>query len=278
MPRLLLLCLLCLCWALPAQALEDHFQRTLTFPKRPLRIVSLSPANTELLYALGLEKQIVAVTSDCNYPPQATSKPQLGPFGTLPLEKILKLKPDLLVGTHEMGKALLPLKRLSIPLLTVASPSVEAIGDNLLVLGQATGRLKAAQVLRAGFFKRLKALSVPPSHTGFYLLWHQPLITASSHSFVGDVLRYSGVRNVVQSRNLFPHYKAETLLRQNPSVIIVPESIYPKIQWQRPPYERLYAVQNQRLIQMNDDLISRPSLRILEAIVDLKHKLAQLSQ
>ena len=110
----------------------------------------------------------------------------------------------------------------------------------------------------------------------FYLVWDQPLIAAGSASFIGDVLRLSGARNLVpDATQPFPHVSLEYLLKSDPEVLILPESLASRIQLNRSPFNRLQAVQGHRVLRLPDDLISRPAPRILQAmsqIIDFLHR------
>lgn len=259
--------ILALILVLPSWAAEDYFKRALKLPVPPQRILSLSPATTEMLYAVGAEKQLVGVTDDCNYPSAAASKTKVGKFGQVQLEKILKLKPDLILVTADMGQALQPLQRLKIPVMALKTPNVQAIQSNLLELGRLTGHLPKAQGVVSGMQTKLKALSKLPVRSVFYLVWDQPLVTATPSSFIGNVLQLSGAKNVVSTGKApFINYSLEALLKANPQVLILPKSVAGRLQLERAPYNRLQAVKAKRIFTIEDDLISRPGPRVIQAI------------
>ncbi|PIQ24246.1 hypothetical protein COW36_10525 [bacterium (Candidatus Blackallbacteria) CG17_big_fil_post_rev_8_21_14_2_50_48_46] len=256
----------------PAWAFDDFFGRSLVWPAHPQRVVSLSPATTEMLYAVGASAQLIGVTSDCNYPVQARQKKQLGRFGNVPLETLVKLKPDLILVTADMKRVLAPLKRLKVPVLALETPSVAQIGRNLELMGQVTGHAPQGKQAAQAFQERLQRLRarIPHQKTAprvFYLLWDQPLISAGSHSFIGDILNLAGAENAAPpSQAAFPHVSLEHLLRRDPDVLILPETVAPRIHLERPPFERLKAVKKGRILRINDDLISRPAPRVLDAL------------
>lgn len=258
--------------AFPVQAHADLFGRSLFWPAVPRRIVSLSPGTTEMLFAVGAGFQLVGVTRDCNYPVEARQKKQLGRFGQVPLEALVKLRPDLIVVTRDMARVLSPLQRLPVPVLALESPTVKQIGFNLQVLGQITGHPEQGRAAARLFQQRLQALRqrIPqhlPAPGVFYLLWDQPLISAGSRSFIGDVLTLAGSRNLSPiSQAAFPHVSLEYLLKANPDFLVLPETVASRIDLRRPPFQRLRAVQQGRVLRLNDDLISRPGPRVLQAL------------
>lgn len=254
---------------LPAAAAQDYWQREMKWPAQPRRILSLSPATTEMMYAVGADKQLIGVTNDCNYPAAAAAKPKVGPFGKFQLEAIVKLKPDLILVTADMGQALTPLRRLSVPVLAFSTPDVGAIQRNLIALGRLTGHAPTAQTVVQNFQTRLQAVQQDkvPARSVFYLVWDAPLITASPGSFIGNVLSLSGGRNVVGNGSApFLHYSLESLLKANPQVMILPRSVAGRLHLNAAPYNRLQAIQRQRLLTVDDDLISRPGPRVIQAI------------
>lgn len=264
-----ILCLLLLLlWALPAAAAEELFGRKLAWPAKPQRIVSLSPATTEMIYAIGAQGQLVGVTHDCNYPSEAARKSQLGKFGSVNLEALIRIKPDLILVTTEMRTVLAPLKRLNVPILAFQAPQMSAIPANLRSLGKYTAHTAGAEKAAQAMEKELRALPpVTQKPSVFYLLWDNPLITASPSSFVGDVLSRAGGHNVVQNTQApFPHYSLEALLKADPEVLIVPHSVADRLHFTKPPFDRLQAVRKQRILRVEDDLISRPGPRVTQAM------------
>lgn len=268
MKRLFLAFLFLLTAILPVQSLEDFWQRPLKI-QRPQRIISLSPATTEMIYAIGAEAKLVGVTHDCNYPKAAQSKARVGKFGEVQLEKILKLKPDLILATTEMKQVLAPLKRLKIPVLALNMPSAESIEKQLLVLGQLTqktgqaqARIKQMQTAQ----KQLKHWPIAQSPAVFYLVWDRPLMSASQSSFIGSLIQKSGGKNIVQSKTPFLHYSLESLLKNNPQVLVIPESVAKRIHLDKAPFNQLQAVKQKKVLIINDDLISRPGPRVVEAM------------
>lgn len=248
---------------------QDFFKRKLSIPSHPQRIISLSPATTEMLYAIHAEHVLVGVTNDCNFPLNAKNKTQTGRFGHIQLEKVLKLKPDLLLATVNMGPSLAPLKKLNIPILALHTPDVSHIIKNLTLLGRITGlpsiKVTTSMQERLTHFKRLRHEKVSPS--AFYLLWDKPLITAGSTSFVGDVLKFAGVKNIVtESAKPFPHYSLEKLIKSNPDILIIPKTVSSRINLKKAPFNRLKSVKTNRVLIIDDDIISRPAPRVIQAI------------
>lgn len=277
--RLIFSLCLFLLLASPVSAAQDYFKRNLKIPAKAQRILSLSPATTEMLFAIGAEKKLIGVTHDCNYPAAATQKTRVGRFGQIQLEAIIKLKPDLILVTADMGQALQALKRINTPVLAFQTPNLQAIEQNLNELGQLTAQQTQAKQAATQFHQRLQALQKDKIKTTrvVYLVWDQPLIVANPHSFIGNALQLSGAQNVVNAGQApFVHYSLESLLKANPQVLIVPKSIRSKLRLNQAPYNRLQAVKANRILTIEDDLISRPGPRVIQAVEQIHRYLKGL--
>lgn len=249
----------------PAHATQDYWQRK-ALPKHPQRIVSLSPATTEMLYALGAEARLVAVTQDCNYPSAALKKPKVGRFGNILLEKILQQRPDLIVVTADMGSRLEPLKALSVPVLALETRHVQDIMNNARLLGKLTQTEQRATALTQQWQGRLPK-GVKKHPRAFYMVWHDPLMAASRQSFIGDLMERSGARNVVSNAKApFLRYRQESLLKANPELLILPKSLAKQLKLEQGIYAHLAAVKHKRVLVLEDDLISRPGPRSFDAL------------
>ncbi|MDI6740996.1 MAG: ABC transporter substrate-binding protein, partial [Candidatus Edwardsbacteria bacterium] len=124
----------------PAFTITDDVGRTIGFTKHPGRIVSLAPNTTEMIYALGGQDRLVGVTSWCNYPPEAKEKPVIGDAISFNAEKLLALKPDLviMVGTRQ-SPALARLEALDVPALALDPKTPEEILADIIKIGRALG-------------------------------------------------------------------------------------------------------------------------------------------
>ena len=248
----------------PVQAASDFLKR-MPVPAKPQRILSLSPASTEILFALQADAKLVAVTDDCNYPAAAKKKPSVGRFGNILLEKIAKTRPDLIVTTADMQSRLEPLKALSIPVLALQTRHLQDLMDNTQMLGQLTQSTPRANTLVKQWKTHIPILHSRPPST-FYMVWHDPLMAASTQSFIGDLIVKGGGKNVVTASAPFLRYRLESLLKADPQLLILPKSLARQLDLNRAPYARLKAVKQKHVLVIEDDIISRPGPRSLEAL------------
>lgn len=251
----------------------------------PEKIISLAPSITEILYSLGLEKNIIAVTSNCNYPAVAKSKSKIGDIN-LNYEKIVALKPDLVIGEATIFKeAQHKLKKLNVPLLMVKSSNLKEFKKSFLVIGKVAGKENLAKKLIldleteiSKIQKKTRAIPLEKKPKVFVEIWNQPIITAGPDSFIGEIIKIAGGHNIVcdlkETKSSFPTLSPEIILKANPDVIILttstPEEIYKIKSWRN-----IKAVKNKRVYKINPDIIARPTLRITEAVKFLFHKFYQ---
>ncbi|MFH1031535.1 MAG: ABC transporter substrate-binding protein [Chloroflexota bacterium] len=206
----------------------DQLGRTVKLDNIPKTIVSLAPANTEILFALGLDERIAGVTDYCNYPPKAKEKPSIGGFATPNIEKIVALSPDLILAAPIHEKQIIPqLEAKGMTVLTLAPKNLDDILEAITLVGKATSTEKAAAELVSQMRSKIKAIT---DKTGglteaqrpkvFYVIWHDPLTTVGSGTFHDELIRMAGGTNIAGNLNGYPTISLETIIEANPKVII----------------------------------------------------------
>ncbi len=254
---------------------KDFFGRNLKIPKYINRIVSLSPATTETLFALGLGNKVVGVTNDCNYPQSALKKEKTGKFGFINFEKVVSLKPDIIFATYDMSKQLGLLKKYNVPVITVNTTDINSIYSNIVEIGKITDSLKTALKIKNDFnfeINKVKEKSkLLNNKSVFYCIWHDPIITAGKGSFINDIISTIGAKNIASTiNNPFAKYSIESLVANNPQYIFIPKTTYDKINFKSLPWNKLKAVENKKVFSVNDDIYLRPSPRIIIAIKEMQ--------
>ncbi|MCW9050548.1 MAG: cobalamin-binding protein [Deltaproteobacteria bacterium] len=276
MKNLFLTVLICLIAPINLLATEFHdaLGRKLTLPHTPQRILSLVPAVTEILFALGLDNEIVAVTDYCDYPAAAQKLPKVGEYADPGLENILLFKPDLVFAAADMNRPTLVrrLETLNIPVYVVYPHTVNAALKTIRSIGDITGEPSKAQRLAASIEMRIdriqQQLSGRKRPGVLEAVMLQPLTVAGPETFGDDIMRIAGGLNVVPTGpSRYPTWNSEALLTIDPEVIIV--STYPG----QPDPEQFFArwpllqaVKNQRIVHIEADWIHRPGPRIILGI------------
>ena len=257
----------------------DDLGRKLFLANIPKRIISLAPSITEILFALGLNDEIVGVTEFCDYPPQAQEKPRVG-YTQPNLESILTLQPDLVLAPKSFMRVdlLKKLEQLKIPTFVLEAHTVEEIMAHIQLLGRMVGRSQEGNEHTAALRKEISSLSGKleglPRPTMLYVLNSEPLITVGPGSFIHHLIGLAGGRNAAEeARTAYPRLTMEEVLRQNPEFLVFPVGRFEGIPqheqnaWKR--WDTLNAVKHHRMFQVQSDLLNRPGPRIIEGLKQL---------
>ncbi len=278
MIRYITLCL-CLLLTLHAQAatirLLDDAGQTLEFTRPPQRIISLTPHLTELLFAVGAGAQVVGVDSASDYPKAAMALPRVGDFSRINFERILALKPDLIMVWLDGNRAadIHGLKTMGLPVLHTQATHLGDVARLLRLIGRASGHAGEGEAAAQDFSRRLAALGVqatqhPPIKV-FYQVWDRPLMTVGGGHWISDALLLCGARNVFDDLSgLSPAVSREAVLQRAPELIISGNDA-PDMQRQWQQFASLPAVQHHGFVRVDADLLHRPTPRLIEGVAGL---------
>ncbi len=239
------------------------------------RIVSLAPNITELLFAAGAGERVVGAVDYSDYPDAARRIPRVGSVHALDLERVLSLRPDLIVvwlhGSPQ--RQLERLAVLGVPTFYSEPRRLDDVASAIERFGRLAGTESEAERAARDYRARLAALRARFADRAtvdvFYQVWGQPLLTVNNSQLISDVLRMCGGRNVFGSlAPLVPTVSVEAVLEANPQAIVVAsagpdeaaEAFKPWRAW-----PRLAAVAQGNLFAADDDTISRQTPRILDA-------------
>lgn len=258
---------------------QDDAQHAVTLQQPAHRILSLAPHATELLFAAGAGAYVVGVSDYSDYPPAAAKLPSVGSSSALDIERIVSLKPDLVVAWSSGNSAsqLARLRALGIPVFESEPRQLEAIASSLQRLGQLAGVPDQGAAAAQAFSARLAQLTAtyrqrPPVRV-FYQIWQKPLMTLNGKHMASSVIRLCGGENVFgQLPQLAPTVSTEAVLSANPEVIFSADGgNNADGGWRRFP--KLAAVTGDNLFTLTPNWMSRPGPRILDGAAELCQKL-----
>jgi iron complex transport system substrate-binding protein len=245
-----------------------------TIPRRPARIVSLSPTATENLFAVGAGGQVIAVDEFSNYPARA---PRTKLSGFQPnAEAIAGYRPDLVL-LHTGGEIIGQLRALGIRVIHLpAAATLNQAYTELLQVGRATGHPQAAQRVVRSMKQRIATAVAQARKRGSTRLsvYHElttDYYSASSRTFIGQVYKLFGLRNIADAaagaNSGYPKLAAEHIIASNPDLIVLADSkccgqSYATVA-ARPGWNTIRAVRNRRVIRADDDVVSRWGPRIV---------------
>lgn len=262
--------------------LIDSLGREVTITEEPDKVISLSPAITEILFAIGAGDQIAGVTDYCEYPPEALEKNKVGGFEDPNMELIIELEPDIIFVAAGIQEELVQqFEKLGIEVVVLDAEEVKDVLNNIEVAGIAVGNWEEAQQLVADLEARINAVEekvANASHqpTVFFEVWDDPLMTAGPGSFIDDLISMAGGQNIAYDAvKRYAEFSIEVLLERDPDVYLIQDHAHqPEDVMARPGFQGLTAVQTGRVAAVKDDWVTLPGPRIvdgLEAIARVLH-------
>ena len=258
--------------AAAVSAVDDAGKR-ISLPAPARRVVSLAPHATELLFAVGAGNAVVGADEYSDYPEAARQIARIGRAGALDVERILALKPDLVVawGSGNTGGQVAQLQRFGLPVFISEPRGPETIATSLRRLGALTGHAAVGDREAADFAAGFARLRTTYAHRApvsvFYQIWNEPLMTVNATHSIGAVISLCGGRNIFADLpTLAPTVNIEAVVHANPDVIIGSGADDTRPQWlddwRRWP--TLAAVRHGNLFDVPPNLVQRPTSRLLE--------------
>ena len=257
----------------------DDLGRKTFLAKAPTRVISLAPSITEILYAIGLDNEIVGVTEFCDYPPPAQQKPKIG-YAQPNIEAIVALQPELVLAPRAFlrPELLAKFEQLKIPTFVVDPESFEEIPSRIQTVGRILNRSSSADEVASTMRQRIASIRSKMEPLArvrvLYVLNSQPLITVGPGSYLDQVIKVAGGSNIASETTVpYPHLSMEAVLKEDPEIIVFPigkaEGISPSEQQQWLRWTSLSAVKQGRLHQIPADVLNRPGPRIVEGLEGL---------
>jgi iron complex transport system substrate-binding protein len=265
-----------------AITVRDDAGNTVTLARPAQRVIAMAPHITELLFAAGGGERVAGAMNFSDYPPAARRVPQVGSNEQIDMERILALKPDLLVvwKSGNTARQLDQLKSLGVPMFYSEPQKLDEVATSLIRLGQLLGTEPVAQAAARDYRARIAALSSayarrPPVRV-FYQIWDKPLFTLNGDHIASDVMRLCGGQNVFAAQKVVaPSVSTEAVLQENPEAIIGSEragqpeaGIY---LWKQ--YPGMQAVRRGNLFALDGETLTRATPRIADAASQLCEKL-----
>lgn len=257
-------------------SITDDFGRTVTIEAIPERIISLSPTNTEILFAIGAGDRVIGVTEYCNYPEEAKEREKIGGVSTVSIEKVVSLQPDLVLGDELNGRYTFErLEELNITIVGLNPENISEILDNVMLVGTITGEEKNASSLVAAMNRRIEEIKTKTRDVKrpkvAHITWHNPIWVTGSGTVQDELIEIAGGENAFSDLKDWDTVSLEKFIDRNPDVIIV--SVGHGVA-EMAPYEYILneerlkvvdAVKNERVYTINADIASRAGPRIVDA-------------
>ena len=257
----------------PVDYVFDDLGRLVAINGTPQRIVSLAPSNTEILFALGLGDKVVGVTDWCDYPPEALEREKVGSYDTPDIEKIVALNPDLILVAYGTTMDVINnLVGLGLTVFGIKSTDLDDVLNDIKTIGEITDKELEAYALTSEMASKIEAVTNQTEELEerprvFYIVWHDPLWTAGSGTFIHELIEKGGGVNICGNLTGYPIISIEEVIAYNPEVIVT--SSWPGVyEWamNETALNVTYARQNDRLYMCDDNLVQRPGPRLVEGL------------
>lgn len=238
--------------------------------KPGFKIVSISPAMTEILFAVGAGNDIVGVTTFCNYPEAAKKIYKIGDFSNPSIERIVGLKPDIvIVNLPEQMRIKKQLEKLGVTIFVSSPKSLNDIYKEIADIGKIVKKERVADSL----IHYMKMNIGPSEHkrkkSVYIELSPRPLVTIGAHSFLNEMLEMAGGKNIFSDLNKdYPVISQEEVIKRNPEIIILlhPGNITDRLAW-----KKIAAIKKDKVYtNLNQDHILRPGPRLVEGFKELQ--------
>lgn len=263
----------------------DALGNEITIDKKPERIVSLIPSNTETLFALGLNDEIVGVSNYDNYPEEALEKEKVGDMEPN-IEKIISLKPDVVFAhessSHNAEEGLNQLRDAGIKVVVVNdASSFEEVYQAIDLLATATGTKEKGEEIIETMKAKMKeieekAKEIQPEDQVDVWVEVEPapnLYTTGKNTFMHEMLSIIRANNIAGDQEGWVQFTEEEVVKKNPDVIVITYADYVKNAKEqvlsREAWKDVPAVKNNRVYDVHPDLVSRPGPRLVEGIEEL---------
>jgi iron complex transport system substrate-binding protein len=257
--------------------LTDEVGRKVRIPHSPNRVISLAPSITEILFAMGLDQKIAGVTSFCDYPNAALSKPKIGGFINPSIEKIISLRPDLIIGIRDGNRkeTIIRLTDLGFSVYVVNPMSFDGVIKTMKNIGEITGRqVESMGIVMDMMNKKNHIVSLTrslPKPKVFFQVGDDPIITVGRGTLADDLVHFAGGRSISEDETRsYPLYSIETILLKAPEIIVISSMRGQKHshdlmkKWQN--WKNIPAVKMNSIYIVDSNLVDRPTPRIVEGL------------
>jgi iron complex transport system substrate-binding protein len=239
-----------------------------------LRIVSLVPSATEIIYLLNADSFLVGITNQDNY-----NKFKVGDMLNPDYEKIIKLKPSLVILTLPLQKKILEeISKLNLDTLIISPQSIDDIFKDIIKIGKILNKEKRALFLVDSLKSVLSEIKNNSKNLEnnkvFYEIWDNPLWTAGNKTFINDALKILNLKNIFDDRDGYFIVSEEEVIKRNPDIIIIAHSNV-KISdvKNRKFWQNINAVKNNKIIIVDENSFNKPSPSLIGAIKFLSSQL-----
>ncbi len=258
--------------------------RKVIIPDNPLRVVSLAPSITEIIFALEQEYRLVGVTRFSDFPKAAKKLPKVGSYVHLDLEKIVSLKPDLCIAIKDGNPRAVVnrLESLGIPVYAVNPRNLKTVMKTLTEIGIFLNAGEKANSVVQDMKSRIQRVKTKTANVTyrprvFFQIGIAPIVSVGTDTFAHELIELAGGKNLSKGPIPYPRFSKEQVLSLSPEVFIITSmsrnTIFERVKKEWSKWPSLPAVRYQRIHLEDSNLFDRPTPRLVDGLENLARRI-----
>lgn len=267
-----------------SKILTDQMGRKVTIPDNPIRVVSLAPSITEIVFALEQEDRLIGVTRFSDYPEAAKKLPKVGSFVHLDLEKIVSLKPDLCIAIKDGNPRAVVnrLESLNIPVFAVNPRNLKTVMKTLTEIGKFLNANEKANSVVQDMKSRIQRVKIKIANVTyrprvFFQIGIAPIVSVGTDTFTHELIELAGGNNLSKGQIPYPRFSKEQVLSLSPEVFIITSmsrnTIFQRVKKEWSKWPILPAVRDKRIHLEDSNLFDRPTPRLVDGLEHLARRI-----
>ncbi|WP_414837252.1 cobalamin-binding protein [Candidatus Nanosalina sp. VS9-1] len=241
-----------------------------------MKVISLAPSNTEILYAIGAEDDIVATTSLCSYPEEALEKPSIGGWTNPKIERIIEFDPDMILASDDLqDEAVEKIQEKGFPVHQVKPHSIEEVFESIIEIGEVVDRKEEAEKLVEEMKNDLEGLKFEGSPRIYCEEWMDPPM--ASGNWIPGLIEKAGGEPFLEDGERSREFEIDELKKFDPEYIFMNicgagDALSTQELEKRSDWQSISAVDNEEVYVVDDSLLNRPSPRLIEGLEKMIEK------
>ncbi|NNL41936.1 MAG: cobalamin-binding protein [Desulfobacterales bacterium] len=264
--------------------LTDQMGRKVAIPDNPIRVVSLAPSITEIVFSLDQGNRLAGVTRFSDYPEAAKKLPRVGSYVHLDLEKIVSLKPDLCIAIKDGNPKIVVdrLESLNIPVYAVNPKNLKTVMETITEIGNLLNAGEKAHLVVKNMKSRIQRVKTRLANVTyrprvFFQIGIAPIVSVGTHTFAHELIELAGGDNLSKGPTPYPRFSKEQVLSLSPEVFIITSmsrnTIFQQVKEEWSKWPSLPAVRDKRIFLEDSNLSDRPTPRLVDGLEYLARRI-----
>jgi len=267
-----------------SKILTDQLGRQVSLPDNPIRVVSLAPSITEIVFALGQEHRLVGATRFSDFPEAAKKIPKVGSYVHLDLEKIVSLKPDLCIAIKDGNPKVVVnrLESLNISVYAVNPRDLKTVMKTITEIGTFLNAGEKTNSVVKNMKSRIQRVKTKTANVTyrprvFFQIGIAPIVSAGTNTFAHELIELAGGKNISKGPIPYPRFSKEQVLSLSPEVFIITSmsrnTIFERVKKEWSKWPSLPAIRDKRIYLEDSNLFDRPTPRLVDGLENLARRI-----